>query len=135
VLHLASRRISDADRRVVPIASEALRNALLHRVGRDNAVDWTDKFLRSDPQNKGDEILHGLGGAEMIERLYDEIGIAQPAMPVVPIAPGSRRFRNRRRVCRNDAAGLLEIAELEGNRRTDDGVLPFIGYGEVLISP
>ena len=83
-----------------------------------------------DAQREGDEIFHRLRRADAVERLDDEIGVAQPAIAVVPGAPGSRRFGNRGGVRGDDAAGFLEIAELERDRGADDLVLPVVGDGE-----
>ena len=88
MLHLPRRRIADAHRRRCSIALEAGRDLLLHRVGGHDAVDRTDVLLPSDGEDEGDEILHGLGGAEAVQRLDHEIGVAQPAIAVIPVAPG-----------------------------------------------
>ena len=65
--------------------------------------------------------------ADAVERLHDEIGVAQPAVAVVPGAAGARRLGNRGGVGGDDAAGLLEIAELQRDRGADDRVLPVVG--------
>ena len=72
-------------------------------------------------------ILHRPGGADAVERLDHEIGVAQPAIAIVPVAPGIGRFRQRGGQRRHDAAGLLEIGKLQGDGGADGGVLPFIG--------
>src|SRR5262249_8576649 len=49
---------------------------------------------------------------------------------VVPGAAGSRSFGNGGGMGRDDAAGFLEIAELERDRSADDFILPIVGNGE-----
>ena len=45
--------------------------------------------------------------AEPVERLHGVISVANPAVAIVPVAPRSGMFRNRRRQRRDDRAGLL----------------------------
>src|SRR5262249_47536143 len=68
--------------------------------------------------------------ADAIERLHYEVGVAQPAITVIPGAAGSRRFGNRGGVGRDDAAGLLEVAELQRDRGADNFVLPVVRNGQ-----
>ncbi len=84
-------------------------------------------FMRGDRQNEGDEILHRARGADAIECLDHEIGVAQPAEAIIPVASRFRRFRDRGGVGGDDGAGLLEIAELERDCRADDLILPIVG--------
>ena len=65
-----------------------------------------------------------------IQRLDHEIGVTQPAIAIIPVAPRMRRFRQRGGERRDDPAGLLEIGELERDGGADDGILPFIGDGK-----
>ena len=83
--------------------------------------------LRRDRQREGNEFLHRARCADAVERLDDEIGIAQPAVAIIPGAPGRRRFRYRRGVGGDDAAGLVEIGKLEGDGGADDRFLPIVG--------
>ena len=132
VLHLLGRGIADAHGTIAAVALELGRGSFVHRIDRDHAVDRPHHLMRigRDAQREGDEILHRLRRADPVERLHHEISVAQPAIAVVPGAPGSRRLRNRGGVGRDDAAGLLEVAELEGDRGADDLVLPVVGDGE-----
>ena len=68
--------------------------------------------------------------AEAVERLHRIISVADPAVAIVPVAAAVGRFRNRGGEGGDDGAGLLMLAELEGDGGTDDGALPFERDGE-----
>ncbi len=132
VLHLLGGGIADAHRPVAAIALEVGRDSFIHRVDRNDAVDRPHRFVGvgRDAQGEGDEIFHRLRRADAVERLHHEIGVAQPAIAIVPGASGARRFGDGGGVRRDDAAGLLEVAELERDGGADDLVLPVVGDGE-----
>ena len=112
VLHLIDRGIADAHRAVAAIALQVGRGALLDRGRRHHAVErpQLQVRLRGDRERERDEFLHRARGADAVERLHDEIGVAQPAIAIIPGAAGRRRLRNRSRVRGDDPAGLVEIA-------------------------
>src|SRR3546814_9769428 len=56
--------------------------------------------------------LHGLGRAQAIQRMDHEERIAQPAEAVIPVAAAVRRLGDRGGYRGDDAAALLEIAEI-----------------------
>ena len=113
VLHLLGGGIADPHRAVAAIAFEFGRDALVDDRRRHHAVERAQLLvgLGRDRQRERNELFHGARGADAVERLDDEIGIAQPAIAVIPGAAGVRRFRNRRGVRGDDAAGLVEIGE------------------------
>ena len=86
VLRLADRGVADPHRAVAEIAFEIRRRALLDVGRRHHAVERAQLLvrLRDDRQGEGDELLHRARGADAVERLDDEIRIAQPAVAVVP---------------------------------------------------
>ena len=129
MLSLTHCGIADAHRSVAAIAFEVRRGPLVDLSGRHDAVKRPQLLirLRRDRNRERYEFFHGARRADAIERLDDEIGVAQPAIAVVPGAPGARRFRYRGGVRGDDTAGLVEIAELERDRRADNGFLPIVG--------
>ena len=62
--------------------------------------------------------------------MNDEVGVAQPAVAVVPVAARVPGLGDRGRERGDDGASLLEVAELERDRRADHGVLPLEGDRE-----
>ena len=80
--------------------------------------------LGDDIENEAQIALHGVRRAQTIQRIDHEIGVAQPAEAVVPVARRSGGLGNRRRHRRDDGAGVLEDVQLERDRGADDGVLP-----------
>ena len=98
VLDLRRRRIADPHRSVAAVALQVGGDAFLQRDGRHDAVDRTQRLvgIRRDAEREGDEVLHGLGGADPVERLHHEIGIAQPAVAIVPGPAGTRRLPGSR---------------------------------------
>ena len=95
-------------------------------VGHD-AVDGAQRPIGVDGDvgDVVDVLFHRLRRAEAIERLDDEEGIAQPAVAIVPVALRAGRLGDRRRMGGDDGAGLLEVAELQGDGRADDLRLAF----------
>ncbi len=75
-------------------------------------------------------VLHGADFGQAVERAHDEEGVAQPAVAVVPVALRVRRLGDARRHRRDDGAGLLELAHLQRDGGTDDGLLPFERQGQ-----
>ena len=108
VLDLAGRGIADAHRAVAVITLEVIGDLLIHRIGMNDAVNRANVVVRRKAENEGDELLHLLRGAEAIERLNDEIGVAKPAIAVIPGPARPWRLRYRGGEGGNDAAGLLE---------------------------
>src|SRR6266498_3403623 len=69
--------------------------------------------LGHDVENEAEVALHRLCGAEAVQRVHDEVGVAQPAVAVVPRAVRVRRFGDRRRQRGDDGAGILEHVQLQ----------------------
>ena len=95
---------------------------------------WTGLHVLAVGGDGGDVVdvgFHGLGGAEPVQRVDDEIGVAQPAVAVVPVSRRRRRFRNRGRVGGDDRAGLHETAHFERDRRAHHRRLPFERHREI----
>ena len=128
VLDLIDRGIADAHRAVAAIAFEIGRGAFVDAGRRHDAVDRTQLMvrLRCDRQRERNELLHGARGADAVERLDDEISVAQPAIAVIPGAARRRRLGDRRGVRGDDAAGLVEIGEFQRDRGADDRFLPIV---------
>ena len=93
----------------------------------DDAVDRLQRPLGIDGHGRDvvDVGFHDLGRAQPIQGANDEIGVAQPAEAIVPVALRAGGLGNRGCVGRDDRACLLEVAQLQCNGGPDDGELPF----------
>src|SRR3546814_2462812 len=56
----------------------------------------------NDVGDVGQISFHGLGRAQAVQSMHHEVGVAQPAVTVIPIAPGVRGLRNGRGHRRDD---------------------------------
>ena len=111
MLRLLRCLVADAHRPHAAEAGEIGGDALVERLIVNNAVDRLQRWIDVDGDG-GDVVevgLHRLRGAEPVQRADDEVGVAQPAEAVVPIALGSGRLGDRRRVRGDDGARLLEV--------------------------
>ncbi len=68
--------------------------------------------------------------AQPVERLHGVIGVADPAVAIVPVAPGIGMLGDRGGERGDDRAGFLMLAKLQRDRRSDHHVLPFERGGE-----
>ena len=73
----------------------------------------------------GEILLQNVERADPVQRLHRVIGIAQPAVTVVPVALRPRSLGHRSGQRGDDRAGLLVLAELQRDGTADDLVLPF----------
>ena len=126
VLHLLGGLIADAHRAHAAEAGEVGGDALFERLVVDDAIDRLQRPLDVDRQRRDvvDVVFHRLGRAQAVEGANDEIGVPQPAEPVVPIALRVRRLGDRGGVGGDDRARLLEVAQLQRDGGADDRRLP-----------
>ena len=92
-----------------------------------DAVHRLERPLAGAGHDVGDVaevVLHRRRGAQAVERAHDEVGVAQPAVAVVPVARRARRLGDRGGHRGDDRAGLLERAQLQRDRGADHRVLP-----------
>ena len=87
---------------------------------------WTcpPSALAHDVVQPAQVVLHRADFGQAVERAHDEEGVAQPAVAVVPVALAVGRLGNAGGHRRDDRAGLLELAQLERDRRADHRLLP-----------
>ena len=76
---------------------------------------------RLQPAHEGGGLLGEADSQQAVDR---KGGVPNPGVTIVPIAPAVGRFGNGSCGSRNDRAGFLEAAKLQGDRRPDDWVLP-----------
>ena len=69
--------------------------------------------------------LHRRGRPQPVQRIDHEIGVAQPAEAVVPVAGRKWRLGYRGGQRGDDAAGIVESVQLQRDRRPDHRLLPF----------
>src|SRR5215468_9991765 len=86
VLHLVDGGIADAHWAVAAIALQIGRRALMDHSGRHHTVERAELFVRlgRNRQRERNEFFHRARSANAVERLHDEIGVAQPAIAVIP---------------------------------------------------
>ena len=131
VLRLQRGLIADADRTMPEKPFQVGRDRLVERRERHDAVHRLDLAgVRGDRHDVVDVGFHDPRRAEPVQRVDDEIGVPQPAEPVVPVAGGVRRLGDRRRMRGDDRPRLPEAGQLQGDRRANDGRLPFERRGE-----
>ena len=117
------RAVADAHRPLAPEAGPVVEDALLEIRAPVDAVERRELQVRragGDVEQVLDEVLALLEVAEQAEGAERVVGVAQPAVAVVPGPPAPRRLGDRRGHRRDDRAGVLEAVELERERRADD---------------
>ena len=128
VLHLLEGRVADAHGPHAVIAGERVDDALgQHRIAADcvNGLQFVAGGARGDIRDIGQVALHRGRRTQAVERIDDEVAVAQPAIAIVPVAPAAWRFGDRRRHGGDDRAGVVEGVLLEGDGGADDSGLPF----------
>ena len=137
VLDLRVGRVADPHRPHAPVARKRGGEALLQVGAAGDAVERRQVAGRAvgvglvdDVGDVGEVLLHGLGGAEAVQRLDHEVGVAQPAEAVVPVALRARRLRHGGGERGDDRPRLLVVAQLQGDRGADHRVLPVEGDRE-----
>jgi hypothetical protein len=98
-----------------------------HRIER---LDLAAARVVDDVAQVGEVLLQHVERAQPVQRLHRVIGIADPAVAVVPVALAARRFGDRGGERGNDRAGLLVLAQLQGDGAADHLVLPFKRRGQ-----
>ena len=78
MLDLIDRGIADPHRAVAAIALQIGRGAFVNLGGRHHAIERAQLLVRvgRDRQRKRNEFFHRARGADAVERLHDEIGVA-----------------------------------------------------------
>jgi hypothetical protein len=134
VLDLLLGEIADAHRPHAAVSGQTIDDPLGQRLARHDAINRLETPVGFAGRHIGDVVdvvFHRQGGAQSIECMHDKVGVAQPAVAVIPCTSAVRRFRDRGRECGDDAAGLLETAQLERDGGADHRVLPFERYRQV----
>jgi len=78
-----------------------------------------------DVREIAEVVLHRRDFGQPVQGAHDKERIAQPAITVIPGALGLRRLGNAGRHRGHDRARLFVRAQLQRDRRTNDGILPF----------
>src|SRR3989454_1021441 len=133
VLDLPIRLIPDPHRPQAAVPGEGIDFPLVgDRVPADPicGLQTSGFSVGDDVQDVTQIALHRVRVAQPIEGVDHEVGVAQPAIAVVPVAPAPRCFGNRRRHRRDDRAGIFEHVELQGDGGANDRILPLEGNGE-----
>ena len=134
VLHLPIGLVPDADRSHAAVARQRGNDAFLDIASAVHPVYGLQPPVLGAGGNVDDvaEVaLHGLGRVQPVQRIDREIGIAQPAETVVPVAAAVGRLRDRGGECGEDRPGIVHRRELQRDRRADDLLLPFERDAEV----
>ena len=126
VLALAPGIVADAHRTHAAIACEVPGLALVQLALEMDAVDRAEVAVGAgrEVEQIAQVLFHAARRTEPVQRAHDEGGVAQPAVAVVPVAHGARRFRHRGRHRGDDRAGAFVLAKLERDRGSDHRLLP-----------
>jgi hypothetical protein len=119
VLLLAVGEVAGAHRPDAAVAGKRGHDALVERGIAGDRVDRLQCAVgrvRRDRREVAHVAFHRRRRAEAVQRVDDEVAVAQPAIAVVPVALGVRRLRDRRRHRGDDRAGVLVGIELERDR-------------------
>ncbi len=133
VLHLAVSQVADPHRPHAAIAGQPGRDVFFERILAPDAVHRLQRRVAGigdDVEDIAEVALHGARDAQAVERMDDEIGVAQPAETVIPVAYAAGRFGNRSGHGGDDRAGVVEGVQLQGDGGADHHVLPFEGNGQ-----
>ena len=130
-LELADRGVADPHRRRVLVAGQPVRLPFLETALAGHAVH--DLHVARVPGDRPPQPLPprrrlaGVAGAQ--QRLQGDRGVAQPAVPVVPVPHPADVLGQRGRRGRDDAAGRSVGERLQRDQRPDHGVpvLPLVG--------
>ena len=134
VLHLLGGLVAEAHRAHAAIAGERGDRPLLrHRAAADAVHRLQPALGRAgdDVDDVAQVALHRARRAEAVQGVDDEIGVAQPAVAVIPGPARARRLGDRGRHRGDHRARVFERIELQRDGRADDGLLPFEGDAEV----
>ena len=126
--------VAGAHRSHAAIAGQRRHLGLGQTLFQGDAVDGLQTAMLGAGNDVGDVIqmvFHGPRRAEPVEGLDHEIGVPEPAIAVVPVAPAVRRLGDRRGHGGDDAAAFLEAAQLQRDGGADHRVLPFEGHRQV----
>ena len=123
VLGLSRRGVADAHG-AVPVEARPLVEYVFIEIGRAvQAIEGREHQVRvaaGEVQQKPDEVLAFLEVTENPEGLERVVGVAQPAIAVIPGAPAPRGFGDRGRHGRHDRTRILEAVQLERQGRAND---------------
>ena len=134
VLGLDVGLVAGPHRPVIAIAPERIDLALgelgLH-LDAEHRLQRAVQARGDDVEDVVEILLHRPGDAEAVQRADDEIGVAQPAEPVIPVARGPVGLGDRGGDGGHHRAGLLHLAQFQGDGRADHRVLPLKGQRDV----
>ena len=97
VLHLLDGCVADPHGAIAMVTLEIGNDALGESVGWNNAIDVTQTFLAigCDAERVVGEMFHRTCRADAVQSLDDEVGVAQPAIAIIPVSPGAGRLGDR----------------------------------------
>jgi hypothetical protein len=128
VLALQVRMVADAHGPHATVAAQRRHRPFRHLGVARQGVERRDVALAAAGNDAVDEAqvaFHGMRRAEAVERLDDEVAVAQPAVAVIPVAAAARALGHRGGERGEHGAGVLVGAQLERDRRADHRLLPF----------
>src|SRR6516164_5557713 len=115
ILDLPLGEVSDADWTHPTIAKQAANLTLGEGNAWNNCVNRAEAAILAESRNVDDvvkKIFHCECCPKLVQRLHDKIGVAQPAITIIPCATAVRRFGNRGRRRGDNSSRLFEAAEL-----------------------
>src|SRR5512146_44975 len=129
MLYLAIGEIADAYRSHAAVACQSREHTFIQFSPPVYAVDWLQRIAPRIGRYIDDVrkvTLHGTGSPEAIQGIDYKIGIAQPAITVIPVSFTAGRLGYRGRHGRYYGAGIVVCVQLERDRGAYYGFLPFV---------
>ena len=126
VLGVQSRRIPDSHGLLAVVSGPVLEDGFVEVMRSVHAIERRKVKPRGSAchvQQVLHKLLPLLELAEQPKSAQHVVRVSQPAVAIVPGAATSRRFRDGRRHCRYDRAGVFKAVQFQGERRADDFLL------------
>lgn len=123
--------VADAHRLVAQVAIQVREDGFHQVLFAGNAIEGlvAEIAREGDVRNIPEVALHFLKVTDVIERGYNIIGIAHPAVAVIPVAAGVHILRQAGGAGGDDGAGILILVNFQGEGGADDIRLEVVGDG------
>ena len=133
VLRLRVGGVARPDRAHSAIPGQVLGKAFVELMLAHHGIERLDlpaAGVVDDVPEISQVLLQNIERSQPVQGLHGVVGIANPAVAIIPVAFASRRLRDRGRQRRDDRACFFVLTQLERDRAADHLVLPFQRDGQ-----